>query len=96
MKSNDLITVDPEILGGTPVIAPSPDIFTSFAFGARKRNVTVRSGWTSGDTSGEESRRAGVFTGGVLVGSNACAWSWVITSKAAKESVVFFIMDETN
>src|SRR5882672_3042294 len=41
-------------------IAPpghSPDTFTSLAFGARSRNVTERSGWTSGETSAADSRR---------------------------------------
>src|SRR4051812_7750308 len=39
----------------------SPEILTSFALGARSRNVTERSGWISGETSAEESRRGAVF-----------------------------------
>src|SRR5260370_15006604 len=37
----------------------SPDTFTSLAFGARSRNVTERSGWTSGETIAVDSRRGG-------------------------------------
>src|SRR5260221_11321944 len=75
-------------------IAPSPDTFTSFAFGARRRNVTERSGWTSGDMSGVKSRRAGAFVVVVFVESAACAWSWAVTSIAAKERLGVFILNE--
>src|SRR5438105_13951806 len=37
---------------GKGLLEPSMETATSFALGARKRNVTLRSAWTSGETSG--------------------------------------------
>src|SRR6266702_1806265 len=53
----------------------SPATLTSFAFGARKRNVTLRSGWTSGDTSGAASRRERALVRAGSAFGGAASWA---------------------
>src|SRR5712672_1556074 len=70
----------------------SPETFTSFAFGARSRNVAVPSAFTSGETSAAESRLGAAFVWATVeVGSVATAVAK--RTSRAKAGVVFIAVE---
>src|SRR6266566_3729789 len=71
----------------------SPDTLTSFAFGARKRNVTVRSEWTSGDTSGAASRRGRALVRAGSAFGGAASWARrEMSERTDRSKVTVFIV----